>query len=57
MKKSKITKEEYNNITVFYCKKCLSLRIRTVDGIDFCDKCGGTDLEESTIEEWIKLKK
>lgn len=41
-------KEEYNNIPVVYCKHCLSLAIRNSDGIDYCDKCGGTETGEHT---------
>lgn len=50
--------EEYNNIPVHYCKVCLSLKIKTVvEGLnlDYCEECGGTDIEESHIEEWQNL--
>lgn len=46
---------EYNSVPVKYCKRCLSLRIMTLNGMDYCDHCGDTDIEESTIEEWEKL--
>ena len=48
-------KEEYNNIPVVYCKHCLSLAIRNSDGIDYCDKCGGTETGEAHIHEWEKM--
>lgn len=48
-------KEEYNNIPVVYCKHCLSLNIRDMDGVEFCDKCGSTDIETSHISEWEVL--
>lgn len=46
---------EYNNEPVFYCKDCLSLKIRDVEHIDdseYCDECGSTDIGTANIEEW-----
>lgn len=49
-------KEEYNQIPVYYCKHCLSLAIQSLpDGTDYCVKCGGTDIDIGTIEEWNLL--
>lgn len=51
-------KEDYNKIPVHYCKECLSLSIMRVVGIEeacYCDKCGSTDIAETSIEEWEKL--
>lgn len=48
----------YNDIPVMYCKKCLSLNIRhvrSIDGSEYCDECGNTDLAEAHITEWEKL--
>ena len=45
----------YDNEPVFYCKSCLSLKIKTVPmmaGFDYCDKCGSTNIEEASIWEW-----
>lgn len=53
-------KEEYNSIPVFYCKKCLSLKIMNLVGIedfDYCDDCGSTDIEQTDIETWRGLYK
>ncbi len=47
--------EEYNDIPVIYCSHCLSLVIRNSDGIDYCDKCGGTETNEAHIYEWEKM--
>lgn len=50
----------YNDEPVFYCKTCLSLRVKTVDidsNLDYCDKCGSTDIGQAHIEEWKKLYK
>ena len=51
----KTTKEEYNNSPVLYCVQCLSLRVRQSDNIDYCDECGGTEIEEIHIQEWEKM--
>lgn len=53
-----MTKEDYNMEPVFYCKNCLSLRIRDVEHIDnseYCDECGSTDIQQTSIEEWEAL--
>lgn len=50
--------EEYNNIPVFYCKHCLSLKIKTVVtglNLDYCDECGSTDIDTTDIENWRNL--
>lgn len=46
---------DYNSIPVFYCKHCLSLRI--IDGgfVDYCDECGSTDVEATSLEEYDGL--
>lgn len=49
---------DYNQEPVFYCKKCLSLKIRDVehiDGSEYCDECGTTDIGTASIEEWENL--
>lgn len=47
--------DEYNQEPVFYCKECLSLRIRGVEDQDYCDECGCTDILETDIFTWVKL--
>jgi hypothetical protein len=51
--------KEYNDEPVFYCKSCLSLKIKTVAsgalGLDYCDDCGSTDVETTDIESWRQL--
>lgn len=57
---SNTDKEQYNNEPVYYCKNCLSLKVKTVlvdSGLDFCEECGSTDIEQAHIEEWRKLHK
>lgn len=50
-----MTKEEYNAEPVFYCRRCLSLKVRDVkhlDNSEYCDECGSTDVEQTSIENW-----
>lgn len=50
-----ISKDEYNSIPVIYCKRCLSLRVRTtIDGVDYCDECGSTDTGKLHIKDWMQ---
>lgn len=45
----------YNDDKVFYCKQCLSLKVRHIPSIEnseYCDECGSTDIETCSIEEW-----
>lgn len=52
-----MTIEEYNDIPVFYCTRCLSLNIQNIDEhTDYCAECGSTDIEETHINTWEKLK-
>lgn len=53
--KESYTIEEYNDEPVYYCKHCLSLKVKIVGGYDFCDDCGSTHIETSHIEDWEKL--
>ena len=53
-------KKEFNDEPVFYCKNCLSLKIKTVPGmieLDYCDDCGSTDISKTDIETWRQLYK
>lgn len=54
------SKQEYNEEPVFYCKNCLSLKIKTVQvdsNLDYCDECGSTDIAQTNIEEWRDIYK
>lgn len=49
---------KYNDEPVYYCKDCLSLRIKELapnSEIDYCDECGSTNIEQTHIDEWSKL--
>lgn len=55
-----MSKEDYNNEIVHYCKDCLSLNIRYIKDVvdsDYCDSCGSTDICQGHIESWKKLYK
>ena len=56
----KLPKEEYNKIPVHYCSDCLSLAVVTVAGMEdacYCDKCGSTGIEQTSIFEWERMYK
>ena len=60
MEKSKNTSKEqvdYNDDPVFYCSHCLSLKIKEVEGLDYCADCGGTVIKQAHINEWTELYK
>lgn len=55
-----MTIEQYNKDPVFYCRNCLSLRIRDVEHLDnseYCDKCGSTDIGSVDIQTWREIYK
>ena len=51
---------DYNQEPVFFCKNCLSLKIRNVVGLensDYCDECGSTEIGQASIEDWQEMYK
>lgn len=51
---------DYNKEPVFYCRRCLSLRVRDVPGMDdseYCEDCGSTDIESCHIDDWKRKYK
>lgn len=51
---------DYNDEPVYYCKQCLSLRIRhilDVANTEFCDSCGSMDIDTCNIYDWEDLYK
>jgi len=50
-----MTKEEYNEVPVYYCKHCLSLDIRALDKYDYCNNCGNTHIGVALIDNWERL--
>lgn len=50
-----LTREDYNNIPVHYCSKCLSLKIRSLMETDYCEECGSTDIDTIHIDVWNRM--
>ena len=51
---------DYNQEPVFFCKNCLSLKIRNGVGLedsDYCDECGSTEIGQASIEDWQEMYK
>lgn len=48
---------DYNKEPVFYCKHCLSLKIRDagLPNLLYCDECSSADIDSISIEEWGTL--
>lgn len=59
MEDNKLTNkhDKYNAIPVVYCSDCLSIKISTIDGIDYCEDCGSTNMKEANIFDWEKMYK
>lgn len=49
---SKPSNVNYNDEPVFYCRHCMSLCVKTIEGEDYCDVCGSTDIDQAHIEYW-----
>ena len=52
------TKDPYDEEPVYYCKRCLSLNIRQLQGVanmDYCEDCGAVGSGTADIEEWEKM--
>lgn len=49
---------DYDNMPVSYCKRCLSLKILNIkpDGC-YCEQCGNTDIGETSIQQWQEMYK
>ena len=51
-------KVDYNREPVFYCRHCLSLKVKSMDEehdtefLDYCDDCGSTDIGQAYIHDW-----
>jgi len=46
--------DKYDDEPVKYCARCYSLKIKYEEALDseYCDECGSTDIQESSVEEW-----
>ena len=50
--------KRYNDEPVYYCKRCLSLKIYHIPGeedSDYCGECSSGDIAKSSIEEFSEL--
>lgn len=52
-------KEDYNNVPIHYCSKCLDLKISVLTSgkgitkdIDYCMRCGAVEIDETHIFDW-----
>jgi len=60
-----MTKEEYNELPVHFCKKCLSLAVMRLStsenrvgyGVDYCNECGNTVIGMTHIGVWEDMYK
>ena len=50
---------KYNEDPVFYCKHCLSLKIRDagLPELLYCDECGSTEVLSANIKQWEEIYK
>lgn len=50
-------KDDYNNVPVYYCNKCLSLKVINYTGplSCYCGNCSSLDIKTAHISEWEKL--
>ena len=58
--KDSYTKEEIDSIDIFWCKDCLSLKIRRVSinsNYSYCDDCSSTNIKQGSMEEWRYLNR
>lgn len=50
--------ENYNDIPVYYCRDCLSLKIGSIVAsqiVDYCMDCGSTNIDSTHINNWETL--
>lgn len=48
---------EYDKEPVYYCKRCLSLAVKSVGQYDYCDNCSCTDIGTTDIFTWEEMYK
>lgn len=53
----------YNDVPVYYCKDCHSLKIITDENLasglwdgSYCGACGSTHIGSCSIEKWLKVE-
>lgn len=50
--KHKLLSERFNDELVYYCTRCLSLKIRGMRDIEYCDQCGSVNIDITNIFDW-----
>ena len=53
-----MSKKEYEEEPVYYCKRCLSLNIKEMPFMgnrDYCESCGAVEVGMASFEEWEKM--
>jgi hypothetical protein len=56
--KNVMGRKSYNDEPVYYCRRCLSLKIRQmpmVTDMNYCEDCGNVDIVKGSIKEWDEL--
>jgi hypothetical protein len=49
-------RKTYDDVPVAFCSKCLSLKVLvTSENEDYCDNCGGTEVEYTDIKTWSDM--
>ena len=48
----KLLSEGFNDESVYYCTRCLSLKIRGMKDIEYCDQCGSVNIAITNIFDW-----
>lgn len=49
---------DYDQEPVYYCHRCLSLKIKAdIADYCYCDNCGSTNIENADISEWENMYK
>lgn len=49
---------DYDKEPVYYCPRCLSLRIKAdIADYCYCDICGSTRIQTTSIQEWESMYK
>ena len=56
--KIKMTTDSYDEEPVYYCRRCLSLKICQVPMVadkSYCEDCGTIDVATTSFEEWDEM--
>ena len=51
-------RESYDDEPVYYCKRCLSLKVCQMPMVTdqcYCEDCGTVDIGETSFEEWDEM--